>query len=76
MRSAVRPRIAEGQLYLIVAIDRPMKFAVVELVEKDDMRAAAAFLEALVEALLTASNGAPQHGIQFAAGAKRVWTNK
>ncbi len=36
------------------------KFAVVEIVEKSDMRAAAAFLEALVEAVLT------DNGIQFA----------
>jgi transposase-like protein len=35
-------RIAEGKLYLFVAIDRTSKFAVVELVEKADMRAAAA----------------------------------
>ena len=41
-------RTAEGKLYLFVAIDRTSKFAVVELVEKADMQAAAAFLEALV----------------------------
>ena len=60
-------RTAEGKLYLFVAIDRTSKFAVVELVEKADMQAAAAFLEALVEAV-------PYHihtvltdnGIQFA----------
>jgi transposase InsO family protein len=60
-------RTAEGKLYLFVAIDRTSKFAVVELVEKADTRAAAAFLEALVEAV-------PYHihtvltdnGIQFA----------
>ncbi len=44
-------RTAEGKLYLFVAIDRTSKFAVVELVEKADMRAAAAFLEALIEAV-------------------------
>src|SRR3984957_10378592 len=60
-------RTAEGKLYLFVAIDRTSKFAVVELVEKADMQAAAAFLEALVGAV-------PYHihtvltdnGIQFA----------
>src|SRR5450756_1834319 len=60
-------RTAEGKLYLFVAIDRTSKFAVVELVEKADMRTAAAFLEALLEAV-------PYHihtvltdnGIQFA----------
>jgi hypothetical protein len=45
-------RTAEGKLYLFVAIDRTSKFAVVELVEKADTRAAAAFLEALVEAVV------------------------
>src|SRR5579875_1625683 len=44
-------RTAEGKLYLFVAIDRTSKFAVVELVEKADMRTAAAFLEALIEAV-------------------------
>ena len=34
-------RTAEGKLYLFVAIDRTSKFAVVELVEKADMQAAA-----------------------------------
>ncbi len=34
-------RTAQGKLYLFVAIDRTSKFAVVELVEKADMRAAA-----------------------------------
>jgi transposase InsO family protein len=60
-------RTAEGKLYLFVAIDRTSKFAVVELVERANMQAAAAFLQALVEAvpyrihtLLT------DNGIQFA----------
>jgi transposase-like protein len=44
-------RTAEGKLYLFMAIDRTSKFAVVELVEKADMQAAAAFLEALVGAV-------------------------
>ncbi len=43
-------RTAEGKLYLFVAIDRTSKFAVVELVEKADMRAAAAFLEGIAPA--------------------------
>jgi hypothetical protein len=40
-------RTAESKLYLFVAIDRTSKFAVVELVEKADMQAAAAFLPGL-----------------------------
>ena len=44
-------RTAQGKLYLFVAIDRTSKFTVVELVEKADMRAAAAFLEALIGAV-------------------------
>jgi hypothetical protein len=57
-----------------------LKFAVVELVEKGDMRAAAAFLEALVDTFLTASNGAPRHGIPIPGWDptgldERVWTN-
>jgi transposase-like protein len=48
-------RTAEGKLYLFVAIDRTSKFAVVELVERADMRAVAAFLEVLVEAVPYAS---------------------
>lgn len=44
-------RTAEGKLYLFVAIYRTSKFAVVELVERADTRAVAAFLEALVEVI-------------------------
>ena len=44
-------RTAEGKLYLFVAIDRTSKFAFVELVERADMRAAAAFLQALIAAV-------------------------
>lgn len=44
-------RTAEGKLYLFVATDRTSKFVVVELVERADVRAAAAFLEALVQAV-------------------------
>ncbi len=38
-------RTAEGKLYLLVAIDRTSKFTFVELVERADMRTAAAFLK-------------------------------
>jgi transposase InsO family protein len=44
-------RTPEGKLYLFVAIDRTSKFAVVELVRRADMGAAAAFLQALIEAV-------------------------
>jgi hypothetical protein len=44
-------RTAEGKLYLFVAVDRTSKFTFVELVEHADMRAAAAFREALVAAV-------------------------
>ena len=44
-------RTAEGKLYLFMAIDRTSKFVVVELVQRADLRAAVAFLEALVEAV-------------------------
>jgi hypothetical protein len=60
MGSTVRPRSAEGQLYLIVAIDSSLKFGVVELVEKSDMRAAASSSKLLSKLFLTASNGAPR----------------
>ncbi len=60
-------RTAEGKLYLFVAIDRTSKFAVVELVEKADMRAAAAFLEALVWAVpYRIHTVLTDNGIQFA----------
>ena len=60
-------RTAEGKLYLFVAIDRTSKFAVVELVEKADMRAAAAFLEALVAAVpYRIHTVLTDNGIQFA----------
>lgn len=48
-------RTVEGKLYLFVAIDRTSKFTVVELVERPDMRIAAAFLQALVAAAPIAS---------------------
>ncbi len=60
-------RTAEGKLYLFVAIDRTSKFAVVELVERADMQAAAAFLEALVEAVpYRIHTVLTDNGIQFA----------
>jgi transposase InsO family protein len=60
-------RTAEGKLYLFVAIDRTSKFAVVELVEKADMQAAAAFLEALVGAVpYRIHTVLTDNGIQFA----------
>ena len=60
-------RTAQGKLYLFVAIDRTSKFVVVELVEKADMRAATAFLEALVEAVpYRIHTVLTDNGIQFA----------
>lgn len=60
-------RTAEGKLYLFVAIDRTSKFAVVELVERADMQAAAAFLEALVGAVpYRIHTVLTDNGIQFA----------
>jgi transposase-like protein len=60
-------RTAEGKLHLFVAIDRTSKFAVIELVEKADMRAATAFLEALIEAIpYRIHTVLTDNGIQFA----------
>lgn len=60
-------RTAEGKLYLFVAIDRTSKFAFVELVERADMRAAAAFLEALIAAVpYRIHTILTDNGIQFA----------
>ena len=44
-------RTAEGKLHLFVAIDRTSKFVLVRLVERPTALVAAAFLEALVEAV-------------------------
>ncbi len=44
-------RTAEGKLYLFVAVDWTSKFVFVELVERADMRAAVAFLEAPIAAV-------------------------
>jgi hypothetical protein len=52
---------------LFVAIDRTSKFAVIELVEKADMRAATTFLEALIEAIpYRIHTVLTDNGIQFA----------
>jgi transposase InsO family protein len=60
-------RTAEGKLYLFVAIDRTSKFAVVELVEKADMRTATTFLEALIAAVpYRIHTVLTDNGIQFA----------
>ena len=60
-------RTAEGKLYLFVAIDRTSKFAFVELVERADMRAAAAFLQALIAAVpYRIHTVLTDNGIQFA----------
>jgi transposase-like protein len=60
-------RTDEGKLYLFVAIDRTSRFAVVELVEKADVRAATAFLEALVEVVpYRIHTVLTDNGIQFA----------
>jgi hypothetical protein len=50
-----------------VAIDRTSKFAFVELVERADMRAAAAFLQALIAAVpYRIHTVLTDNGIQFA----------
>jgi transposase-like protein len=62
-----KARTVEGKLYLFVAIDQTSKFAVVELVERADMRAAATFLEALVGAVpYRIHTILTDNGIQFA----------
>ena len=60
-------RTAEGKLYLFVAIDRTSKFGFVEPVERADMRAAAAFLEAPIAAVpYRIHTVLTDNGIQFA----------
>jgi transposase InsO family protein len=60
-------RTAEGKLYLFVAIDRTSKFAFVQLVERADMQAAAAFLRALIAAVpYRIHTVLTDNGIQFA----------
>ena len=60
-------RTAEGKLYLFVAIDRTSKFAFIQLVERADMRAAAAFLQSLITAVpYRIHTVLTDNGIQFA----------
>jgi transposase InsO family protein len=60
-------RTAEGRLYLFVAIDRTSKFAFVELVERANMKTAAAFLLALIAAVpYRIHTVLTDNGIQFA----------
>ena len=60
-------RTAEGQLHLIVAIDRTSKFAFAQLVNKANMQTARAFLEALVAAVpYRVEIVLTDNGIQFA----------
>jgi Integrase core domain len=72
-------RTAEGKLHLFVAIDRTSKFAVAELVEKADTRAAVAFLEALIAAVPYRIHTVPtDNGIQFAdhEAICKLWTQE
>ncbi len=58
---------AEGKLYLFVASDRTSKFAVTQLVEKDDRRTAWEILERLLEVVPYRIHTIPtDNGIQFA----------
>jgi len=60
-------RSAEGRLYLFVAIDRTSKFAFVELVQRANMKTAAAFLLALTAAVPNRIHTVlTNNGIQFA----------
>jgi transposase InsO family protein len=60
-------RTAEGKLYLFVAIDRTSKFVFTQLVGKADVRAAAAFLQALIAAVpYRIHTVLTDNGIQFA----------
>jgi transposase InsO family protein len=64
-------RTAESKLYLLVPINRTSKFVAVEFVEKAGMQAAAAFLQALVEAVpYRIHTVLTDNGIQFADLAK------
>ena len=65
--NAYEVRNSEGKLYLFEAIDRTSKFTFFELLERADMRAAAAFLEALVAAIpYRIHTVLTNKGIQFA----------
>ena len=60
-------RTEEGKLHLFVAVDRTSKFAFAQLVQVADRKAAAAFLEALVETVpYTIHTILTDNGIQFA----------
>jgi transposase InsO family protein len=60
-------RTEEGKLYLYVGIDRTSKFAFAQLHEKADRTTAAAFLNALIEAVPYKLHTIPtDNGIQFA----------
>ena len=60
-------RIAEGKLYLYIAIDRTSKFAFVQPVERANTKTATAFLDALVEAVPSLIHTVlTDNGIQFA----------
>ena len=60
-------RTAEGRLYLFVAIDRTSKFAFVELLQRANMKTAAAFLRALTAAVpYRIHTVLTDNGIQFA----------
>ena len=60
-------RTGEGKLYLFVAVDRTSKFAFVQLHQAATVKAAAAFLEALAEAVpYTIHTVLTDNGVQFA----------
>jgi hypothetical protein len=60
-------RTSEGKLYLFVAIDRTSKFVFTRLVSRADVRAAAAFLEALIaDVPYRIHTVLADNGIQFA----------
>ncbi len=60
-------RTTEGKLYLFIAIDRTSKFAFAKLVERANIKAAAAFLDELVEAVpYQIHTVLTDNGIQFA----------
>jgi hypothetical protein len=59
-------RINEGKLYLFVAIDRTSKFAVAQLIDKANRKAAWKFLETVLEAVTYKIHTIPtDNGIQF-----------
>ncbi len=60
-------RTAEGKRYLFVAIDRTSKFAIAQLVERANTKAASTFLDAVVEAVpYRIHTVLTDNGIQFA----------